>query len=94
MLERYNIDPMNAAAAQTPASVSQQIYMASKQIYLTAFLLWHATSGIDEDQDLGSISLIHSISYYASHEQRPPCKWVMGRSRTAETLPRAPRPWQ
>ena len=31
VLEPYRIDPMNAAAAQTPTCVSQQIYTASQQ---------------------------------------------------------------
>ena len=39
VLEHYLIDPMNAAAVQTPASVFQKIYAASQQGDLTAFLL-------------------------------------------------------
>ena len=38
-LEPYLIDPMNAGAAQTPTSVSQQIYAARQQGYPTAFLM-------------------------------------------------------
>ena len=49
VLEPYFIDPINAVAAQTPASVSQQIYMASQQGDPTAFLLWHATPGLAKD---------------------------------------------
>ena len=39
VLEPYLIDPMNAAAAQSPESVSQQIYTASQQGDPTTFLL-------------------------------------------------------
>ena len=63
VLEPYLIDPMNAAAVQTPASVSQQMYMTSQQGETTAFLLWHATPGLAEDQDPGSVSLPHSVSH-------------------------------
>ena len=78
MLDPYQIDPMNTAAAQTPARVSQQIYAASQQGDPTAFLLWHATPGLAEDQDPGHISLLHSVSYYVSRMGRPPCKWDDG----------------
>ena len=78
MLEPYQIDPMNAAAAQTPARVSQQIYMASQKVYPTAFLLWHATPGITKDWYPGRISFYHSVSYYASRMGRTPCKWDNG----------------
>ena len=63
VLDPYRKDPMNAAAAQTPASVSQQIYMPSQKGYPTAFLLWHATPGLAKDWDPGHISLLHSFSY-------------------------------
>ena len=46
VLDPNMIDPMNTAAAQTPASVSQQIYTASQQGDPTAFLLWHPTPGL------------------------------------------------
>ena len=39
VLDPYCVDPMNAAAVPTPASVSQQIYDASHQGDPTAFLL-------------------------------------------------------
>ena len=78
VLEPYRIDPMNAAAAQTPASISQQICTASNQGDLTAFLWWHATPGLAEDRDPGRISLLHSVSYYASRMGRPSCKWDDG----------------
>ena len=32
VLDPYRIDPMKAAAAKTPASVSQQVYIASQQV--------------------------------------------------------------
>ena len=51
VLEPCFIDPMNVAAAQTPASVSQQIYTANQKGNPTAFLLWHATPGLAEDRD-------------------------------------------
>ena len=69
---------MNAAAAQTPAGVSQQIYTASHQGDPTAFLLWHATPGLAKDRDPGRISLLHSVSYYTSRMGRPQCKWDNG----------------
>ena len=53
VLEPYLIDTMNAAATQTPTSVSQQIYAASQKGKPTAFLLWHATPGLAEDRDPG-----------------------------------------
>ena len=40
VLESYRMDPMNSAAAQTPDSVSQYIYMAIQQGEPTALLLW------------------------------------------------------
>ena len=78
VLEPYRIDPMNAASAQTPASISQQIYVASQQGDPTAFLLWHATPGLAKDWVPGRISLLHSFSYYASRMGRPPCRWDDG----------------
>ena len=78
VLDRYSIDPMNVVAAQTPASVSQKIYTASQQGDPTASLLWHKTPGISKDQDPGRISLLHSVSYYASRMGRLPCKWDNG----------------
>ena len=75
VLEPYLIDTMNAAATQTPASVPQQIYAASQQGEPTAFLLWHATPGLAEDHDPGRVSLIHSVSHYASQMGRPASKW-------------------
>ena len=78
VLDPYRIDPMNAAATQTPASVSQQIYTSSQLGDPTSFLLWHATPGLAEDRDPGRISLLHSVSYYASRMGRLPCKWDNG----------------
>ena len=52
--------------------------MASQQGEPTAFLLWHVTPGLAEDWDPGRISLLHSVSYYASRMGRPPCKWDDG----------------
>ena len=78
VLEPYRIDPTNAVTTQTPASVSQQIYTASQQGHPTAFFLWHATFGLTEDHDPGRISLLHSVSYYASRMGRPPCMWDEG----------------
>ena len=75
VLELYFIDPMNAAAAQTPASVSQQIYAASQKGEPTAFLLWHATSGLTEYRDPGRVSLLNSISHYAGRMGPPASKW-------------------
>ena len=75
VLDPYQVDPLNAAAAPTPASVAQQIYAASQQGDPTAFLLWHATPGLAVDRDPGRISLLHSVSHYASRMGRPPCCW-------------------
>ena len=71
----YLIKHMNAAAAQTPAIVSQQIYKSSQQGDPTAFLLWHATPGFAEDHDPGRVLLLHSVSHYASRMGRPASKW-------------------
>ena len=72
VLDPYRIDLMSAVAAQTPASVSQQVYAASQEGDPTAFLLWHATPGLAEDWDPGCVSLLHSVSHYASRMGRPP----------------------
>ena len=66
VLEPYLIDPMNAATTQTLASVSQHIYTASQQGDPTALLLWHTTPKLAEDRDPDCISLLHSVSFYAS----------------------------
>ena len=75
VLESYLIDPMNAAAAKKPASLSQQIYAASQQGEPTDFLLWHATPGLAKDCDPGRVLLLHSVIYYASRVGRPSSKW-------------------
>ena len=77
-LDPYRIDPMNAAAALAPASVSQQVYAASQKEDHTTFLLWHATPRLAEDQDPGRVSLPHSVSHYASWMGRPPSQWDDG----------------
>ena len=69
------MDPMNADAVPTPASVEQHIYAACQQVDPTAFLLWHATPGLTVDRDPGRVSLLHLVSYYASRMGRPPCCW-------------------
>ena len=66
---------MKAAAAQTPESVSQQIYASSQQGDPTAFLLWHATPGLAKDCDPERVSLLHSISHYTSRMGCPTSKW-------------------
>ena len=78
VLDPYPIEPMNASAAQTPASVSQQIYTASQQGDPTAFLLWYAMPRLAEDWDPGRISLLQSVSSYASRMGRPSSKWYDG----------------
>ena len=75
VLEPYRVDPLNAAATPTPASVAQQIYAASQKGDPTAFLLWHATPGLTVDRDSGRISLLHLFSHYASRMGRPLCRW-------------------
>ena len=40
--------------------------------------MWHATPGLADDREPSRISLIHSVSYYASRMGRPPCKWDEG----------------
>ena len=75
VLDPYLIDPINAAATQTPSSVSQQIYVASQQGDLTALLLWYTTPGLTEDRDTGRVSLLHSVSHYTSRMGRPARKW-------------------
>ena len=74
VLDPYQVDPLNAAAAPTPASVTQQIYATSQQGDPTAFLLWHATPGLAADRDPGRISLLHTVSHYASWMGQPPCR--------------------
>ena len=75
VLDLYRVDQLNAADVPTPASVAQQIYAASQQGDPTAFLLWHATPRIAADRDPGRISLLHTVSHYASRMGRPPCCW-------------------
>ena len=74
-MDPYRVDPLNAAAALTPAIVTQQIYAAIQQGDPTAFLLWHATLGLAEYWDPGRISLLHTVSHYAIRMGRPPCSW-------------------
>ena len=50
-------------------------FSASQQGDPTAFLLWHATPGLAVHRDPGRISLLHSVSHYASQMGRPPCRW-------------------
>ena len=76
VLDPYRVDPLNAAAAPTPASVTQQIYAASQQGDPTAFLLWQATPGLAADRDPGRISLLHTVSHYASWMGRPYCHFL------------------
>ena len=40
VLAPYQVDPLNAPAAPTPASFTQQIYASSQHGEPTAFLLW------------------------------------------------------
>ena len=75
VLDPYRIDLMNAAAVLTPAIVSQQVYAASQQGDPTALLLWHATPELAKDQDPSRVSLLHSVSHYASQMGIPPCQW-------------------
>ena len=75
VLEPYHVDPLNSAAAPTPASVAQQIYAASQQGDPTAFLLWHVMPGLTVDWYPDRISLLHLVSHYASQMGRPPCRW-------------------
>ena len=75
VFDPYRVDPMNAAAALTPSSMSQQIYAASHKGEPIAFLLWHATPRLAEDRDPGRVSLLHSVSHYTSRMGRPPCRW-------------------
>ena len=75
VLEPYHVNPLNAAAAPTPASVAQHIYAASQQGYPTAFLLWNATPGLTVYRDPGCVSLFHLVSHYASRMGRPPWRW-------------------
>ena len=75
VLEPYQVDPLNAAAAPPPASVAQPIYATSQQGYPTSFLLWHATPRIAVDRNLGRISLLHLVSHYMSRIGQPPCHW-------------------
>ena len=75
VLEPYLIDPMNAAAAQTPASISQQIYTSSQQGDPTAFLLWRATPELAEDRYPGQVLLLHFVSHYAIWMGQPSIKW-------------------
>ena len=86
VLDPYWIDPMFAASALTPASVSQQVYAARQKGDPTAFLLWHATPGLAEDWDPGRISFLHCVSHYTSRMGRPPCQWDNARARPEHQL--------
>ena len=66
VLEPYPVNLMNAGAAQTPASVYQQVYGVRHKGDPTVFLLWHAMTGISEDCDPGRVSLLHSVNHYTS----------------------------
>ena len=93
VLDPYWIDLMNAAAALTPASVSQQVYAASHKGDPTAFLLWHATPVITEDRDPGRVSLFHSVSHYASRRGRLPCQWDNGTFANRSDVSYGTTPW-
>ena len=93
VLEPYLIDTMNAAAAQTPASVSQKI-STSQQGGPTVFLLWHATPGLSE-------VVIPAMYRYSTPWATTQVRWAVpqasgtiGRSQNGETSPMAPRPWR
>ena len=75
VLGPYLIDLINTAAAQTLASVSHQIYAASHKKDPTAILLWNATHELTEDRNPGRVSLLHSLSHYASRIGYPASKW-------------------
>ena len=75
VLAPYAIDPVNAGAAPTPASVSEQVYAATHQGDPTAFLLWHATPGEPEATDAGRVSLLHSVSEYTPRMGRAVSRW-------------------
>ena len=55
--------------------MQQQVYAASQQGDPTALLLWHATPELAKDQDPSRVSLLHSVSHYASQMGIPPCQW-------------------
>ena len=54
--------------------MQQQVYAASQQGDPAAFLLWQEKPGLAKDQDPGRISLLHSVSNYASWMGRSPCQ--------------------
>ena len=75
VLDPSRVDPINDAAVTPPSSVAQQIYAARQRGDPTTFLLWHATPVLTVDRDPGRVSLLHSVSYYASRIGRPLCCW-------------------
>ena len=74
-MDPYLIDPMNAAAVQTPVRVSKQIYTAIQIKDPNAFLLWHFLLGLAKDCDPDCVSLLHSVSHYVSRMGRPASIW-------------------
>ena len=92
VLDPYCVDSMNAAAALTPASMSQQIFSASHQGDPTAFLLWHATPGIAEDRDPGHVSTL-SVTTPVGWEDCP-ASGTTGHLQTTATYPMAPHLWR
>ena len=54
------------------------VYASIQKGYPTDFLLWHATPGLAEDRDPGCVSLLYSVSHYASWMGRPSCQWDDG----------------
>ena len=73
VLDPYKIDPVNTTAALSPAAISTMIYGADDAP--TAFLLWHATPGVDPAVDPGRISMLHAVSRFSARLGRATTQW-------------------
>ena len=71
VISPYALDPSNAAAAHKPAVLSQQVYSLTMSGDPMEFLLCHPTLGFDPGDDPGRLGLVHSISQYDTHIDRP-----------------------
>ena len=71
VISPYALDPSNAVAAHKPAVLSQQVYSLTMSGDPMEFLLCHPTLGFDPGDDPGRLGLVHSISQYDTHIDRP-----------------------
>ena len=68
MKSPYRIEVVNHASSITPPDISNQIFAATNGGDPNTFLLWLTTPGIDITDDLGRVTLLHTVSQFACHD--------------------------